>query len=108
MAVACNVTDTFGATTPTGGYTNESSQDGTVEKFSVLDEDGVKKKLRVGKHTVLDVQISGKGGADYSVIAAGDFTEDAFKALSAETTEYNTGEYIDFAITGKIHGDTAA
>ena len=108
MAVECNITDTFGATTPTGGFTNESSDDGSIQKYQVLDEDGDKVRLRGGKHIVTSVNSSGKGSADYSVIAPGDFTKDAFKALSAETTEHNTGEYIDFTVTGEINGNVAA
>jgi hypothetical protein len=107
MAVACNITSTFGATTPTGGYTNESSEDGSIEKFHVLDEDGDKVKLRGGKLITKNVKISGKGSADYSVIAPGDFTKDAFKATSASTTEYNNGEYIDFEVDGIIYADVA-
>lgn len=107
MAVLAHITETFGATTPTGGFTNESNHDDSVKKYEVLNESGVKKRLRTGKHIESDVSISGKGGADYSVIAAGAFTEGAFKALSAETTEYEEGEYCDFAISGKIHSNVA-
>lgn len=107
MALECNITSTFGATTPTGGFTNESSKGGTVGKAQVLDEDGVKVKLRAKKLITYDVAISGKGSADYSVIAPGDFTVDTFKATSAETTEYNDGEYIDFSIGGKIFSNVA-
>jgi hypothetical protein len=103
MAVACNIASTFGATTPTGGYTNESSRESQIEKAFVLDEDGVKVKLRTKKHIVTTVSISGKGSADYAVVTDGDFTSGTFKATSAETTEYNDGEYIDFAIQGLIH-----
>ncbi len=105
MAVLAHITDTFGATTPTGGYTNESSHDGSIKKYEVLDESGVKQRLRGGKHIVDAVSISGKGGADYSVIAAGAITEGAFKAMSAETTEYEEGEYCDFAIEGEINSN---
>lgn len=103
MAVACNIASTFGATTPTGGYTNESSLDSGIEKAFVLDEDGVKVKLRGKKLITRTVSISGKGAADYAVVADGDFTAATFKATSAETTEYNDGEYIDFAIQGLIY-----
>lgn len=103
MAVACNIASTFGATTPTGGFTNESSEESSIGKAQVLDEDGVKVRLRGKKLIERPVSISGKGSADYSVIAPGDFTEDAFKALSAETEEYNDGEYIDFAVEGMIY-----
>lgn len=103
MAVTAHITETFGATTPTGGYTNESSGEGSIQKYQVLSESGVKVRLRGGIHVVTDVQISGKGGADYSVIAPGAFTGGAFKALSAETTEFETGEYCDFAVSGKMH-----
>jgi hypothetical protein len=102
MAVACNIASTFGATTPTGGYTNEASRESGIEKAFVLDEDGVKVKLRGKKLITRQVSISGKGAADYSVVASGDFTSGTFKALSAETTEYNDGEYIDFSISGQI------
>jgi hypothetical protein len=108
MAITAHVTENFGATTPTGGYTNESSHDDTVKKYEALDESGVKQRLRAGKHIETEVNISGKGGADYSVIAPGAFTEDAFKALSAETTEYHEGEYCDFNVSGKIHSNVAA
>lgn len=108
MAVTAHILDNFGATTPTGGYVNESSHDDTVKKYQVLDESGVKQRLRAGKHIETEVSISGKGGADYSVIAPGAFTEDAFKALTAETTEYEEGEYCDFAVSGKIHSNVAA
>ena len=107
MPVACNITSTFGATTPTGGFTNESSEDGSIEKFHVLDESGDKVKLRSGKLITKNVSITGKGSADYSVIAPGDFTKDAFKAMSASTTEHNNGEYIDFEIDGQIFSDVA-
>jgi hypothetical protein len=102
MAVECNIASTFGATTPAGGYTNESSRESSLEKAFVLDEDGVKVKLRPKNLVTAQVSISGKGSADYSAVTAGDFTAGAFKALSAETTEYNDGEYIDFSISGQI------
>jgi hypothetical protein len=102
MAVECNIASTFGATTPTGGYTNESSRGKTLEKAFVLDEDGVKVKLRAKKLHIANVQISGKGSADYAVVTAGDFTAGTFKATQAETTEYNDGEYIDFSLQGQI------
>lgn len=107
MAVTAHITETFGATTPAGGYTNESSHDDTIKKYEVIDESGVKQRLRGGKHIESEVNISGKGGADYSVIAPGAFSEGAFKALSAETTEYEEGEYCDFALSGKIHSNVA-
>lgn len=107
MAITCNISATFGATTPTGGFTNESSRGGSVEKAQVLDEDGDKVKLRAKKLLTYAVSISGKGSADYSVIAPGDFTVDTFKALTAETTEYNDGEYIDFSIGGEILSNAA-
>lgn len=107
MAVNAHITETFGATTPTGGFTNESNHDGAVKKYQVLDESGVKQRLRSGKHIEDEVSITGKGGADYSVIAPGAFTEDAFKALSAETTEYHEGEYCDFAVNGMIDSNVA-
>lgn len=107
MPVSCHVTSTFGATTPTGGYTNEATEDGSIEKFQVLNELGVKVKLRGGKLITKPVKITGKGSADYSVIAPGDFAKDAFKALSASTTEYNNGEYIDFEVDGEVLSDVA-
>jgi len=106
MPVACNIASTFGATSPTGGYTNESSRESSIDKAFVLDEDGVKVKLRGKKLITGNVQISGKGSADFAVVAAGDFTAGAFKATSAETTEYNDGEYIDFAISGITYSTT--
>lgn len=107
MATTAHITETFGAVTPTGGYTNESSGEGSIEKYSVLDESGVKQRLRGGIHIVTDVSISGKGPADYTVIAPGAFSAATFKAISAENTEYNTGEYPDFAVTGKTHSTDA-
>lgn len=103
MPVQCNITDTFGATAPAGGYVNESEKDCSVEKFHVVNEIGERVKLRSGKMVTCNVTISGKGAADYGVVACGDFTLDAFKAVSAETTEHNTGEYIDFTINGKSY-----
>lgn len=108
MALTAHITELFGAATPTGGYTNESNHEGKVKKYQVLDENGDKKRLRSGKHIEDEVSITGKGGADYSVIAPGAFTEDAFKAISAETTEYHEGEFCDFAITGMIDSNVAA
>jgi hypothetical protein len=107
MAVTCNIASTFSATTPTGGYTNESSRDSSVDKAFVLDEDGVKVKLRAKKLYTRNVQISGKGAADYSVVAAGDFTAATFKATSAETSEHNDGEYIDFSVQGTVFSSPA-
>lgn len=107
MATTAHITETFGATAPTGGYTNESSGEGSVEKYQVLSESGVKVRLRGGKHIITDVSISGKGGADYAVVSPGAFTVGAFKALSAETTEHESGEYCDFAITGKMHSNVS-
>jgi hypothetical protein len=103
MAVACNIASTFGATTPTGGYTNESSRERSIEKAFVLDESGDKVKLRGKKLITGNVQISGKGAPDYSVVATGDFTLGTFKATSAEGTEHNDGEYLDFSIGGMIY-----
>lgn len=103
MAVACNIASTFGATTPTGGYTNESARERGIEKAHVLDEGGVKVKLRGKKLITANVTISGKGAPDYSVVASGDFTAGSFKATSAEGTEYNDGEYLDFSIGGIIY-----
>lgn len=103
MAVSCNITSTFGATTPNGGYTNESSKDSSIGDAFVLDEDGDKVKLRGKKLITETVTISGKGAADYSVIAPGDFTEDTFKVLAAETEEHSDGEYIDFSVEGKVY-----
>jgi hypothetical protein len=103
MAIACNIASTFGATTPTGGFTNESSRESAIDKAHVLDEDGVKVKLRGKKLITRNVQISGKGSADYSVVADGDFVVNTFKATSAETTEHNDGEYIDFSVSGIIY-----
>lgn len=103
MAVTAHVTDTFGATAPIGGFANESSSESSVEKYQVLDASGKKVRLRTGKHIVSDVTLSGKGGADYSAVTAGAFSAGVFKAVSAETTEYNTGEYCDFTISGKVH-----
>lgn len=107
MSVLAHITETFGATTPTGGYTNESKHDDKIKKYEVYDESGVKQRLRGGKHIESGVDINGKGGADYSVIAPGAFTEGAFKAMSAETTEYNEGEYCDFAVAGEINDNVA-
>lgn len=103
MAVTAHITKLFGATTPIGGFTNESSRDGSVKKYQVLDENGDKVRLRAGKHIEDEVSISGKGSADYSVIAPGAFLASSFKATSAETTEYNEGEYCDFSLSGMIN-----
>ena len=107
MAVTCNITSTFGATTPTGGFTNQSQEDATIEKFRVYDEDGDVVRLRGGKLITKPIQISGKGSADYAAVVAGDFTIDTFKAISAETTEHETGEHIDFSISGKMFSNVA-
>lgn len=107
MATTAHITELFGAATPAGGFTNESSHDGTVKKYQVLDEDGEKVRLRAGKHIEDEVSITGKGGADYTVIAPGAFTADAFKATSAETTEYHEGEYCDFSVSGMIDSNVA-
>jgi hypothetical protein len=107
MAVTLNIQDTFGATTPTGGYTNDASHDSEVGKAEVRDEDGDRVKLRPKKLITDRVQISGKGAADYATVAAGAFAEDAFKVTSAETEEDHSGEYIDFAIEGLIYSNAA-
>lgn len=108
MAVALNITETFGATTPTGGYTNESSRDAEVGKAEVRSETGARVKLRAKKLITDRVTISGKGPADYSAVTAGSFTEDAFKATSAETEEHHDGEYEDFTVEGIIYSTVGA
>lgn len=107
MAVTLNVTETFGATTPTGGYTNEASHDSEVGKAEVRDEDGVRVKLRAKKLITDRVTISGKGAADYSAVSAGNMTAGSFKLLSAETEEHHDGEYIDFTLEGVILSNVA-
>lgn len=108
MAVTLNVQDTFGATTPTGGFCNEASRDAEVGKAEVRDEDGVRVKLRPKKLITDRVSITGKGAADYSAVTAGSFTADAFKATSAESEEHHDGEYLDFAIEGIIYSTVGA
>lgn len=107
MAVTLNITDTFGATTPTGGYTNDASHDAEVGKAEVRDESGDRVKLRAKKLITDSVKISGKGAADYATVSAGAFTADAFKVTGAETEEFHDGEYIDFAIEGIIYSTAA-
>lgn len=107
MAVTLNVTETFGATTPTGGYTNESSRDAEVGKAEVRNESGVRVKLRPKKLITDRVTISGKGAADYSVVAAGSMTAGVFKLISAETEEHHDGEYIDFTLEGVVLSNVA-
>ena len=107
MATAINVTENFGATTPTGGFTNESSHESEVGKAEVRSEAGARVRLRAKKLITDRVTITGKGAADYAIVTAGSFTEDAFKATSAEIEEHHDGEYIDFSIEGLIYSNVA-
>lgn len=107
MAVTLNITSNFGATTPTGGYTNESGRDAEVGKAEVRDESGERVLLRAKKLITDRVEITGKGAFDYSTVTAGAFTEDAFKVTGGETEEFHDGEYIDFALEGLIYSNVA-
>lgn len=107
MAITLNIDSTFGATAPTGGYTNESSRDQQTDLAFVRDESGDKVKLRSKKLITKNVTISGKGSADYSAVTAGAFTADALKVTSGETDEYHDGEYIDFQQDGIIYSNVA-
>ena len=96
------VQDTFGLTTPTGGYTNESSEDESLEIATVQDELGVTVVAKAKKLLTKSVSIKGKGDANLAGVTAGPFTAGTVKVLSAKQDETN-GEFPDFEISGKAY-----
>ncbi len=96
-----NVDDTFGLSPAVGAYVHESRRGSTVKRFEVTDEEGEIVDHRAGAYREMDVQISGQGDANFAAVTVGDFSEGSVKAIEAEGSETNDGEYRTFEMVGK-------
>ncbi|HRQ87679.1 MAG TPA: hypothetical protein PLA50_02710 [Bacteroidia bacterium] len=103
MAVTYDVEDTFGLTPAAGAVVNESRRSGKVQRFEVPNEEGEIIKHRPAKYREDDITISGKGDANFAAVTVGGFTPNTVKAIEAEGTETNEGEYREFEMVGKAY-----
>lgn len=103
-----DVDDTFGLSAAAGAYVHESRRSKSVKRFEVLDEAGEVVKHRMGAFSEDDVSISGQGDANFAAVTVGAFAEGTVKALEAEGSETNDGEYRTFEMTGKAYVNLAA
>lgn len=100
MAAFVGVQNTFGLTTPAGGYTQESEEEASREIVTVRDESGDTVVAKSKLLTETTVVIKGKGDPNVAGVTAGAFTEDTIKVMAAKGTE-TTEDFPDFEITGK-------
>lgn len=103
MAVTYDVDDTFGLTPSVGAHVSESRRSGKVQRYEVRNNKGEIVMQRAGKVREDDVTISGKGDANFAAVTIGSFTEGTVKAIEAEGTETNEGEYREFEMVGKAY-----
>ncbi len=107
MATTYDVDDTFGLSAATGAYVHESRRSRSVKRFEVTDEEGEVVKHRMGAYSEDDVTISGQGDANFAAVTVGSFSEGSVKALEAEGSETNEGEYRTFEMVGKAYVNLA-
>lgn len=105
MAHTYDVDDTFGLSPASGAYVHESRRSGSAKRFEVTDEAGEVVKHRLAAMKEEDVTISGQGDANFAAVTVGAFTEGTVKALEAEGSETNDGEYRTFEMVGKAYTD---
>lgn len=107
MAITYDVDDTFDLSPAAGAVVNESRRSGKVARYEVPDEHGEIILHRPGKFREDDVNISGKGDANFAAVTIGDFTAGAVKCLEAEGSETSEGEYREFEMVGKAYVNLA-
>ena len=90
---------------PASGYIAEASADSQVDLIKIKDENGVTKRLLTKKMVTKDVTISGQGTVSLgTAVAAGSFTEDTGKVVSAKQTESADGTP-EFEVNIKVYSN---
>lgn len=98
-----DVTDTFGLSPAAGAYVSESRRSGSAQRYEVLDEEGEIVHHRPGAFREDDVTITGQGDANFAAVTVGNFTEGSVKAIEAEGSETDDGDYRTFEMVGKAY-----
>ncbi len=89
IGVSSSLTASF---SPASGYISEVSADSSVDTIKIKDENGVTKRLLTKKMVTKSVSISGQGTVNLgTAVAAGSFTEDTGKVVSAKQSESAEG-----------------
>lgn len=88
---------------PASGYISEVSADSQVDLLKIKDENGVTKRLLTKKMVSKDITISGQGTVNLgTAVAAGSFTEDTGKIVSAKQSESAEGTP-EFEVNIKVY-----
>lgn len=103
-----HVVSTFDVTAPASAKVNESRRSSRIERFMVRDEDGEIVKLRGGRKREIDITLRGKGDPGFAAVQVGAFVIGTPKIISAEGTEFNSGDFNDFEITAKNYENGAS